>query len=69
MTTRQNADPAFAAKNAERAAERMRRLNADPAFNRLAALSPRKRETYNLARKKGFSKDEAWALATTDKVA
>ncbi len=72
-----HADPEFAAANAARAAERMRKLNADPEFAAAAAERTRKlnadkrgfsipdhlRESYNLARRKGFSPREAIKIA------
>lgn len=59
-----HADPAFAKANAERAAERMRKLHADPAFaakvNSLAHLTPEQRADYNVLKKNGYSRAEAF---------
>ena len=55
-----NADPEFAAAHAERAAERMRKLSAD---KRGFAIPDHLRESYNLARRKGFSPREAIKIA------
>ncbi len=55
-TRRLHADPEFAARHAER----MRRLNADPARNPLAALTPEERADYDVLRRKGgLTRDEA----------
>ena len=71
---RLNADPEFARANAERMrkrnadpefakanAERMRRLNADPEFNPLVALTPEERADYDILRKAGYTRAEAFA--------
>ena len=51
-----HADPEFAAKNAER----MRKLNADPEFNPLAALTQEERADYDvLVKKGGLSRHDA----------
>ena len=55
-----NADPEFAAAHAARAAERMRKLNAD---KRDFTIPDHLRDSYNLARRKGFSPREAIKIA------
>ena len=68
-----NADPEFAAAHAERMrklhadpefaaahAERMRKLNADPDHNPLVMLSAHERADYDLLKRIGYSRDEAF---------
>jgi hypothetical protein len=51
-----NADPEFRARKSAR----MKELNADPARNPLAALTPQERADYNLVKRKmGYTRDEA----------
>lgn len=42
-------------------AERMRRLHADPLVNQLAAMTPEQRADYDLLKKAGYSRAEAFA--------
>lgn len=42
-------------------AERMRKLHADPEFNPLAALTPNERADYDVLRKAGYTRAEAFA--------
>ena len=49
-----------AAANAARAAERMRKRHADPEFNPLAALTGAERADYDVLRKAGYTRAEAF---------
>ena len=51
-----HADPEFARANAER----MRQRHADPEFNPLAALTPNERADYDVLRKAGYTRAEAF---------
>ena len=51
-----NADPEFAKANAER----MRKRHADPEFNPLAALTEAERADYDVLRKAGYTRAEAF---------
>jgi hypothetical protein len=54
-----NSDPEFKAAQSER----MRKLHSDPEFNPLASLTTKKREEYDLLRRKGgYSRQEALEL-------
>ena len=68
-----HADPEFAAAHAERMrqrhadpefakanAERMRKLNADPNHNPLVMLSAQERADYDLLRRNGYRRDDAF---------
>jgi len=54
------ADSEWRAKQAERARKVLRDRLADPAINPLAALDPVQREVYDLYKRKGFSRPEAF---------
>jgi hypothetical protein len=51
-----NADPEFAKANAER----MRKRHADPEFNPLAALTLEQRADYDVLKKAGYTREEAF---------
>ena len=55
-----NADPEFAAANAERAAERMRKFNADPDHNPLVMLTTQERADYDTLKAAGYNRDDAF---------
>tara|TARA_B000000460_G_scaffold248191_1_gene225056 strand:+ start:5105 stop:5521 length:417 start_codon:yes stop_codon:yes gene_type:complete len=61
-----NADPEFAAANAERSRARMRTLNADPEFNPLATLTERERADYDTLKRAGYARNEVFAMIGRD---